>query len=357
MGNVVQRLALGVVLIVLGSAALLYTDSGGAVSAGGKRRVAILQHSSTPVLDDGVRGMIDGLAEKGWRDGDKLSLQKFNAEGDVSTANSIAQEVVNGGGYEMVLTSSTPSLQAVYTANRAGRVMQVFTLVADPFSAGVGLERDNPAKHPRTLVGLGIRVPVDQVIRTGRKLNPNLKRFGMVWNPGESNSQASTLIARDVCKKEGIELLEANAENTSAVAEACDSVIARGAQAIIVGGDNTMAASIVVVIDTAKKARIPVLTSMPDLGKLERGSLIDIGTDYYEAGKLSGLLAGDILNGTDPATIPIRDAADLVPPLIVVNETALTGLKETWRIPNEVAKQATVVIDSNGVHRRVSPTR
>ena len=127
------------------------------------------------MLDDGVRGMIDGLAEKGWRKGDTLYLRPFNAENDGTTANSIAQEIVNGGGYDMVLTSSTPSLQVVATANRAGRVMQVFTLVADPFSAGVGLVRDNPAEHPKKLVGLGIRVPIDEVIRTARKLNPNLK--------------------------------------------------------------------------------------------------------------------------------------------------------------------------------------
>ena len=173
----------------------------------------------------------------------------------------------------------------------------------------------------------------------------------MVWNPGESNSLASTILARATCKEEGIELLEANAESTSNVGEACDSLIVRGVQAIIVGGDNTIAGSISVLIDSAKKGRIPVLTSMPNPKMAGRGTLIDIGTDYYEAGRLSGLLAGDILNGTDPATIPIRDAADLVPPLIIVNKTAIAGLKENWRIPDEIIQKASVVVDEGrGVH-------
>ena len=171
MSDIVRRLSLGTVLIGLASAILLWTDSGGVTRSDGKRRVAILQHASTLVLDDGVRGMIDGLAEKGWRDGDTVSLRRFNAEGDASTSNSIAQEIVNGP-YDLVITSSTPSMQAVATANRSGRVIQVFGLVADPFAAGVGLSRDKPAEHPKHLVGLGIRVPIDYAIRTARKLNP-----------------------------------------------------------------------------------------------------------------------------------------------------------------------------------------
>ena len=172
----------------------------------------------------------------------------------------------------------------------------------------------------------------------------------MVWNPGESNSQATMLVARAVCKEDGIELLEANAENTAGVAEAADSLIARGVQAIFVGGDNTVAAAITVLIDTAKKGRIPVITSLP--GKPDRGTLYDVGTDYYEAGKLSGRLAGDILNGTDSTTIPILDAADLVPHVVIVNKTATVGLKETWRIPDDVVQKADVVVDATGVHKR-----
>jgi ABC-type uncharacterized transport system substrate-binding protein len=349
MWNTLRRLALGIFLIAVASGILLWRDSSEARGPRDKPRIAILQHASTPVLDAGVRGMIDGLAEKGWRDGETCTIRKFNAENDVSIANSIALEIVNGP-YDLVLTSSTPSMQALANANRAGRVIQVFGLVADPFSAGVGLKRDNPGDHPRHLVGLGSMVPIGQTIRMARQLNPNLKRIGMVWNPGESNSQATMQMARAVCKEDGLELLEANAENTSAVAEACDSLVARGAQVIAVGGDNTVSAAINVLIDAARKGGIPVVTSLPD--KPDRGTLLDLGTDFYECGKLSGLLAGDILNGTDPATVPVRDAADVVRHHIYVNEMVPAGLKERWQIPPEILKNADVVVNQSGIHRR-----
>jgi hypothetical protein len=63
MWSILQRLSLGIVLISLASGVLLWRDAGTARAPGAKPSIAILKHASTPVLDEGVRGMIDGLAE------------------------------------------------------------------------------------------------------------------------------------------------------------------------------------------------------------------------------------------------------------------------------------------------------
>src|SRR4029077_10271812 len=98
-----------------------------------------VQHASTAVLDDGVRGVLDGLAERGYREGERLTIERFNAHNDRPTGIAIAKQVVSGG-YDLVITSSTPSLQAVANNNRDGRTRHLFTLVADPFASGVGLD-------------------------------------------------------------------------------------------------------------------------------------------------------------------------------------------------------------------------
>src|SRR4051794_38247311 len=125
----IRRLSLGVFLIAAASAILLLQDT---AHGKGLPRVAILQHASSEVLDDGVRGMIDGLAEQGFVAGKSIELRQFNAEGDLGNANTIASEITNGS-YDLVLTSSTPSMQVVAKANRDGKVPHVFGLVADPF--------------------------------------------------------------------------------------------------------------------------------------------------------------------------------------------------------------------------------
>ena len=345
-----KRLALGITLILLTSAVLLVSDLGRRTSSRASVvRIAILQHASSPVLDDGITGMIQGLAENGFADGAAASIQRFNAEADMAIGNAIASEIV-GGEYDLVLTSSTPSMQAVANANREGRVRHVFGIVADPFVAGIGLDRADPLKHPKHMVGQSTFLPVNDAFRLMKESLPGLRIVGTAWNPAEANSRAFVMAARESCRTLGLTLLEANVETTSAVVEAVNSVIARGAQAFWIPGDNVMMATVPNTVATARRAGIPVFSISP--GKPDRGTFIDVGLDFVEVGRLAGALAASVLRGTDPATIPIRDVLDEVPKRIIVNTLALQGVKEPWRVPEEARKMATVLVDETGIHDR-----
>src|SRR5260370_27064332 len=151
---VVKRLLLGLVLIVSASVALVLSDVGRRTAvARSVPHIGLLQHASTMLLDEGTRGAIDGLAEKGFVDSKTIVINKFNAQGDISVGSSIAKEMVNSS-YDLLLTMSTLSLQAVANANRNGKTVQVFGLVADPMVAGVAISRSNPLDHPPKLVSI-----------------------------------------------------------------------------------------------------------------------------------------------------------------------------------------------------------
>jgi ABC-type uncharacterized transport system substrate-binding protein len=346
-----KRLWLGLCLIVVTSAILLVADRPRRAPGGpaAVKRIAILQHASTAVLDDGVRGVLDGLAERGYREGERLVVERFNAHGDMPTGTAIAKQVV-AAGYDLVITSSTPSMQAVVNNNRDGHARHLFTLVADPFASGIGLDRANPLEHPAYMAGQSSFPPVERAFQIAKQMLPGLQRIGVAWNPSESNSQLFVTKAREVTKGMGLTLLEANVDNTSAVGEAIDSLISRDVQAIWVGGDNTVIAAINIVIATATKQHVPVFTILP--GKPDRGTLFDAGPDFYGVGRLGGGLAADILEGADMSAIPIRDVLDIVPPYLSVNTTVLNGLRETWRVPDSILADATVVVDGAGVHKK-----
>jgi putative ABC transport system substrate-binding protein len=194
---------------------------------------------------------------------------------------------VTSGGYDLVVTSSTPSMQALANNNRDGHVKHLFTLVADPFASGVGLDRANPLAHPPHMAGQSSFPPVERAFQIARQMLPGLQRVGVAWNPAESNSLIFVTKAREIAKAMGFALLEANVDNTSGVGEAINSLASREAQAIWVGGDNTVIAAINTVIDAAKRQHIPVFTILP--GKPDRGTLFDAGPDFYGVG-----LGGDL---------------------------------------------------------------
>jgi putative ABC transport system substrate-binding protein len=77
--------------------------------------------------------------------------------------------------------------------------------------------------------------------------------------------------------------------------------------------------------------------------------LFDYGADFYQIGKQTGELASRILRGSDPTQIPVRNE---IPIHFVVNTTALKGLKQQWRIPDDILRRANVVVDETGIHNQ-----
>jgi putative ABC transport system substrate-binding protein len=336
-------------LLLLGGASALLLATDRATAKRSLPAVAVLQQVSTGVLDDAVRGMIEGLAEKGFVEGKTVTIRRYNAEGDLAQANAIAREIA-GGAFDLALTSSTPSLQALATANERGRVLHVFAAVADPFSAGVGLDRRDPLVHPRHLVGYGSLAPVDATFGILQRINPRVKKVGVAHNPSESNSRRFMELARASCRARGIELLEAAVENSSGVIEAIQATISRGAEVIFVPGDTTVSSVIDSVVATAAKVGLPVFTVVP--GKPDRGTLFDVGFDFREVGLLAGRTAADLLAGVDPATIPIGETAREIPPRLTVNLAAPGYDRSRWRVPDDLLAQARAVVEDRGLREQ-----
>jgi ABC-type uncharacterized transport system substrate-binding protein len=347
------RLAFGLILIGLASGALLFFDwsdrQARESSATKLPRVALVRHASQPILEDGARGIRRGLAGKGWEAGRDYILTEYNAEGDIGTANAIASEVVSGK-FDLVLTITTPSLQTVANANRDRRVPHVFGLVTDPVASGVGITALEKGGNPPHLTGFGTRQPVEEAFRLLRDFNPQVKRVGVAWNPTEANSEANTKMARAVCSELGIELLEANVENSAGVAEAVASLASRGSEAIWVGGDVTVLTALDAVVGVAQRNRIPVFSVIPP--NIGRGTLFDLGADYEEVGRMVGERAATVLAGTSPADLPVTN---VLPRQLLLNPQAINSLKEKWAFTAPAREEAVEILGEKARPARAAP--
>lgn len=362
MPSSLRRLSLGAMLLLAAAAVLLLSDlrsrksastpeTAAASAQGRTARVALLQHASQAVLDQGREGLLAGIREKGWIPGTNLDLQFFNAEGDIAVAQTIARQMC-ADDHDLLLSISTVSLQAVANANQATRRKHVFALVSDPASAGVGIDRDDPLKHPAYLAGYGTMQPIAEAFALAREMNPSLSRVGVVWNAAEANSEAQVKLARTVCAGLGIELLESTVDNSAGVAEAASALVARGVDALWAGGDVTVLTAADSLIAAARKGRVPVFTVIPP--HVRRGALFDLGADYFEVGRLAGNLAGEVLLGRDPAKEPIRN---VMPEILTLNEAAAADLKATWTFTPALRERARILINAQGVEQARTSAR
>lgn len=354
--TLLKHFGVGIALIVVASAVLLVSDpkwNRRERDESAPRKIAIVNYTSVPVLEDGESGLIAGLADAGYIDGENVDFTRYNAEGDRTAAILIAKEVA-GADYDLILTLSTPVLQAVANANRETKRTHVFTLTTDPWGAGIGISRDDHSQHPPYMTGYGTLQPVDALFRLARQGNPRLEKVGVVWNPAEANSEASTVMARAACKSMGIDLVEATVDTPSAVLDATKSLLAREVEAIWVGGDSTVSSSLETLIGTAQDAGVLVFTNMPS--DVKQGAAFALGADYFEVGYSSGLLAGKVLDGADPAEIPVDN---FVPAQLAINAVTLERFHDQWTFGKDWRKKAAIVVDDAGVHetRRAADAR
>ena len=353
-----RRLLLGLGLIAAAAAVLLSTDlrsrhggrdgtlagpaGGPPVREDGPMRVAILQHSTSQVMDDIREGMIAGLASRGWAVGPKLVIDVFNAHADLPTGNAIATKLASGD-YDVVATISTPMLQAFANANREGRRRHVFAGVTAPVESGVGIVSLDSTEKPAWMTGIGSAQPVDAIFREAKRLQPSLQTVGVAWNPAEVNSEVCTKRAREASKALGMTLVEAPIESAKDVPEAANSLVVRGAQAIWTGGDATVVPAIDALVGVATKAGIPVFSNMA--GQVEHGTTFDLGANYREVGAEGGRLVARLLEGEDPATIPVRN---FMPERLMLNDRAASTLRDRIVFDEATRARADGIVGKDG---------
>ena len=343
-----RRLILGILLIAAASAVLVLSDrsiqrpTGGPLDAAAQaarpRRIAVIQISSIDAMNVGRLGVIERLKEAGFSESTGTTFDTFNAEGDVGTLGQMAAAVCSASPpYDLIVSLSTVATQTVLRANKRG-LPHVFGLVVSPPGFGVPLGPwTEGSTRPTNVAGFGTLQPAKLLLMAMHTSAPNVKRLGCVWNPAESNAEASVKLGRAACAELGIELLEANGTNVSEVATATDVLISRGIDCFWILADTNVIAAAPTVTDRCRKAHVPVITNFPELSKL--GAAINYGADYRAMGVSTGAIAELVLKGVAPRDIPCEN---FLPIALQLN---YAGFGENWiRLP-ELAAIAETIYD------------
>jgi ABC-type uncharacterized transport system substrate-binding protein len=303
-----------------------------------KTRIAMFRINSNQVLIEIEDGVLDVIRKSDAFKKGNIETKSYCAEGDMPTANTIASNIVSEK-FNMAVSISTPALQAMANANKAGGVLNVFCGIADPFSAGVGITGSAANQHPPHLVGIGTFQPVEGLFRIARLMNPDLKKVGVVWCTSEASSEACVKKARIICKELGIELVEVSVETASQVYEAALAVSSQGVEALWIGGDNVVESAMEMLVGAAQKSRIPVISNNPK--HVFKGAMINLGANYFEVGQIAGKMVVDLINGLPPVQIEIKN---IVPEKLFINDSVRMLMKDKWIIPKDLFARADSVI-------------
>lgn len=265
-------------------------------------QIAISQFVEHPSLDLAREGFIEQLAEEGFVEGENIRIDFQNAQADFSTAQTIAQRFRQNGP-DLVLAIATPSAQTA--ANVISETPVLITAVTDPVEAGVVESMEAPGAN---VTGTTDMNPVAEQLELIKDFLPDLKTVGILYNPGEVNSVVQVDLAKEKAKEMGVEVEEGTVSNSSEVSLAVSSLIG-SVDAIYVPTDNIIVSAMPTVLQTAYNNQVPVFAS--ENNSVEQGAIATLGIDYYQLGKQTGAMAARILNGADPAEMPVESSDEL----------------------------------------------
>ena len=299
-------------------------------TSGKTYKVGIVQLVEHAALDAANKGFVDGMAKKGFKEGQNVTYDRQNAQADQSNLQNIAQRFVNNK-VDLICAIATPAAQTV--ANATKDIPIVGTAITDYKQAKLV---QDPAKPGTNVTGTTDMNPIKEQMDLLHKVFPNAKKVGVIYSSSEVNSQTQVEIMKKEAKALGLEVAEATVSNVNDIQQAASSLVGK-VDVLYIPTDNVMASAVPTLCKVTNEAKLPVVCGEPN--EVKAGGMITLGIDYYQLGVMTGEMAADILNGkAKPQDMAIQSQKQFK---VVINQknADLLGVK----IPDDVLKGAEIL--------------
>ena len=312
--------AMALSLAGCGSAASSTASASAAASGSGQQAdytVGILQYTSHSSLDEIAAAIQSELEQQAQAAGVTISVELKNGQGDAATINDICKMFVSDG-VDLIIPIATPAATAAAAAVRGTDIPLVYSAVTDPVEAQLAQSMEAPGEN---MTGTSDYIDTAKILDLVLANNPDTKTLGLIYNLGETNSATTIEDLRPVLEEKGIQAVESTVTTPGEVQMAAQNLISQGVDAIFVPIDNTVASAMSVLADEAIKGGVPVYTAADSM--VRDGGLATTGVNYTKLGELTAQMAVQVLQGEDPATMPVQVLNDGI---VTVNTTTAAAL-------------------------------
>ena len=292
------------------------SQTGGSSSSGEAEtlRIGIIQPMEHESLDAAREGFVQALADHGYIDGDTIVLDYQNDQGDSSALLTISQRFV-GDDCDLVLAIGTGAAQSI--ASQTSEIPVLITAVTDPVDAGLVQSSEAPGTN---VTGTNDMNPIREQLELIPEILPDAQTVGLLYTSSEDNSILQIEEAKAILEEMNLDYVEQTVTGSNDVQQAVQSIVTR-CDAIYIPTDNTFASAMPLVGSVVMESGTPVICGAT--GMVEAGGLITLGLNYYNLGYQTGEMAVQVLEGADPASMPVQSQNQYD---YVVNEEMLSAL-------------------------------
>ena len=293
------------------------------------KTIGVLQYMEHGALDAAYEGFIAGLAEEGYIEGENIKIDLKNAQGDLTTTQTIANQYVSDD-VDMMFAIATQAVQSAYNATKDIPILM--TAVTDPVEAGVVKDWNQSGTN---VTGTSDLTPVAKQMELITELVPEAKTVGVIYTTSEVNSEVQVKMAEEAASNLGLQVIRVGVTTVNDIPQAVASVIDK-VDAMYAPTDNLIASSMPVLWNACLDKKVPIVAGVDTM--VIDGGIATEGIDYYQLGYETGLMAAQVLEGKDPSTMPINTLQNTT---LIVNQKNAEAIGLS--IPDSILKGAEIV--------------
>ena len=248
------------------------------------------------------RGFKTALKEAGYIEGKNVIFNFQDAKADPDKIVPIANKFINEK-VDLIHTMSIMTSQGIVKVVK--EIPIVYSMVMNPIEekvvATMGPTGTNVTGVATSLCALEDRWQIEPQLDMYIKFMPDAKRWGTIYNSGRVNSIFYMKELRAICKRLGLELLEAPVTRADEVKKAAESLVGK-VDAIYGTPDDFAMSAFEEIAEVCNKNKIPLFGG--EVECVQRGAVAAYNQDYFLVGYKAGKKAIRILNGEKPGDIP-----------------------------------------------------
>jgi len=291
--------------VAAGWPSALRAQQTGRVQRVGSPLVGYLSGSSVVSTSKLVNAFRAGLAETRYVEGRNIAIDFRSAEGRYDRLETFVRELLDKGVAALAAMGAT---QALVAKRLTSNIPVVFYSSADPVEAGLVASLSRPGGNLTGVSALTGQL-VAKRIELIRELIPSATWIALLINPNSGSSPQQLKEANAAARSAGLGLLVLHATREQDFGPVFEAAINNRAAALIVGPDSFLSNSGPQLIALAATRRLPVVYQTMEF--VEAGGLMSYGPSRLVAFRRVGAFVGHILQGSDPANMPVEQPTKL----------------------------------------------
>jgi len=302
--------------------------------------IGILARGASSSYKASIESFLKKMNELGYREGETahFDVRFIEAREDLPK---IVQEFLERG-VDLIHTYSTPATQEAYKATKdlSRPVSVVFGSMGDPIVAGVVKDINNPGTNVTGVASLSTELTAKR-LELLKRINPAIKRVAMPHSASELKDVASEIsvsIAKATAKDLGMELVFYPVKSSAENEVVAKRIIRKDVDGMIAAADSLIFAGLSRYVAQSLKEKIPY--AVFDISQVQAGGLVGFGPDYIVSGEQSAVIVHQVLQGRDPAKIPVE-----VPRKLMLMINLKTAREIGIEVPQDLLAEADLVIE------------